>query len=114
MLTHIRPKTRLDRIQRLLMQSGTRKTTLQHLLRCRDLVLERRFALTAGAQGTDAECAYMLADLTEVEEEISSGVFRTARQRRSLGSARYVVAHWRLPDALAAELLELEILYRRC
>lgn len=86
-------------------------------MQCRMLVLERRQRLAhdqAAYQGTDAEYAYFLADLTEVEQEIALGVFRTAKRRRVIASARYVLRNWQPGDPLATALGELDALYKRC
>lgn len=94
-----------------------RTQAMQKTISCRMLVLERRNQLAqnrAELQGTDAECAYFLADLAEIEQEIALGVFRTAKRRRHIASARYVVSNWRPGDPLATALSELDELYKRC
>lgn len=102
---------------RALLGFRTRKQAMQKTLSCRMLVLERRNQLAhnrANLQGTDAECAYFLADLAEVEQEIALGVFRSAKRRRRIASARYVISNWQPGDPLAAALSELDDLYKRC
>ena len=80
------------------------------------LVLERRGQLAhdPGLQGTDSECAYFLADLVEVEEEVATGIFRSAKRRRAFASARYASQHWKAGDPLLAAFAQLDAMYRRC
>lgn len=102
---------------RALLGFRTRKQAMQKTISCRTLVLERRNRLAqqgAVLQGTDAECAYFLADLAEVEQEIALGVFRGPKRRRHVASAVYVSSHWQPGDPLAAALGELDELYKRC
>ena len=100
---------------------SARRDTLRQVMLCRMHVLERRrhIALAETAvgervQGTDSECAYFLADLVEVEEEVASGVFRSARRRRAFASARYASRNWTAGDPLLALFAQLDALYRRC
>lgn len=102
---------------RTLLDYRARKLAMQKTMQCRMLVLERRQRLAqhqTALQGTDAEYAYFLADLTEVEQEIALGVFRSAKRRRTVASARYVLRNWTPGDPLAVALAELDALYKRC
>lgn len=83
------------------------------------LVLERRRRLARAEQGealqgTDSECAYFLADLVEVEEEAATGVFRSAKRRRTFASARYTHKNWQPDDPLRIAFAQLDAIYRRC
>lgn len=102
---------------------AARRATLHRVMQCRLLVLERRGRIaraqepegaSEGVQGTDSECAFFLADLVEVEEEVATGVFRSAKRRRSFASARYAARHWSPGDPLLAAFAEIDALYRRC
>jgi hypothetical protein len=103
---------------------AARRAALLQLMQCRMLVLERRRRIARAEEvaeggsesvhGTDSECAYFLADLVEIEEEVATGIFRSAKRRRVFASARYAARNWAASDPLVAMFAQLDALYRRC